>query len=79
MPKVSWMKRVNKAVFKTATLFRDNAIMGYLQKLHFANTAFAYNWLTTSTVDSLVTLLAGKVGMGVHGKYIALIIIAFLL
>jgi hypothetical protein len=73
------LDRIKKTIKKSYSLLRDSVIVDILNKFNFSNTAMAYNWLTTSTQDSIVLSLAGQLGISsVQSKYLILLIISFI-
>jgi hypothetical protein len=73
------LDRIKKTIKKSYSLLRDSVIVDILNKMNWTNTAFAYNWLTTSTQDSIVLSLAGQLGISsVQSKYLILLIISFI-
>lgn len=65
---------------KTLSLVRDNSIVYLLQKYGYLQLANVFNWATTETSDVVVFMVMAKMGVkSVEAKYIALIIVSFIL
>lgn len=71
---------MNKTFRKGLSLARDNFIVDILNKMQWSQSAFAYNWLTTSTQDVIIFALASHIGVTtIQSKYLILLIITFII
>lgn len=71
---------MSKVIHKGYTLIRDNSIVYLLNKYGCVSLAQMFNWATTETSDVVVLLVINKLGVtSVEAKYLALLIVAFIL
>jgi hypothetical protein len=71
---------MGRVAHKGYTLIRDNSIMYVLNKYGCISLANMFNWATTETSDIVVLLVINKLGVtSIEAKYLALLIVAFIL
>ncbi len=65
---------------KAFSLVRDNSIVYLLQQYGYVQLASLFNWATTETSDVLIFMIMSQMGVkSIEAKYLALIIVSFIL
>jgi hypothetical protein len=65
---------------KAFSLMRDNSIVYLLQHYGYGQLASLFNWATTETSDILIFMMMSQLGVKtIEAKYLALIIVSFIL